>query len=145
MKGLIKMAKLSRKGKIALRAVVAVIIAAALLVAVLAVLARQAVSNYRGAAANQLNSVISGKTTGLTVRLRQVWLGDMLNGSYMAVDGHLYYALTRRLKPKRIVETGCGMSTILCSEALRKNESEGAPECEYTCIEPYPQPYLLTI
>jgi glycosyltransferase involved in cell wall biosynthesis len=67
----------------------------------------------------------------------------LINGGYMAVDGHLYYSLVRHLKPRRIVETGCGMSSLLCSTALARNEEEGAQPCVYTCIEPYPQPYLL--
>lgn len=66
----------------------------------------------------------------------------LINGGYMAVDGHLYYGLVRHLKPRRIIETGCGMSTLLCSTALARNEREGATACNYTCIEPYPQPYL---
>ena len=66
----------------------------------------------------------------------------LINGGYMAVDGHLYYGLVRSLKPRRIIETGCGMSTLLCSTALARNEQEHASACNYICIEPYPQPYL---
>lgn len=66
----------------------------------------------------------------------------LINHGYMAVDGNLYYGLVRHLKPRRIVETGCGSSSLLCSEALAQNLAEGY-EAKYTCIEPYPQPYLL--
>jgi hypothetical protein len=65
----------------------------------------------------------------------------LINGGYMAVDGNLYYGLVRHLKPGRIIETGCGMSSLLCSEALAANEAEGHAT-RYICIEPYPQPYL---
>ena len=66
----------------------------------------------------------------------------LINHGYMAVDGNLYYGLVRHLKPRRIVETGCGSSSLLCSEALMRNREEGHA-AKYTCIEPYPQPYLL--
>lgn len=66
----------------------------------------------------------------------------LINHGYMAVDGNLYYGLTRHLKPRRIVETGCGSSSLLCSAALERNAAEGS-QTEYICIDPYPQPYLL--
>lgn len=66
----------------------------------------------------------------------------LINHGYMAVDGNLYYGLVRHMKPRRIVETGCGSSSLLCSEALARNMAEGY-ETKYTCIEPYPQSYLL--
>jgi hypothetical protein len=65
----------------------------------------------------------------------------LINGSYMAVDGNVYYGLVRHLKPKRIIEVGCGMSTLLCSEALARNVNSGYTT-DYTCIEPYPQEFL---
>jgi len=65
----------------------------------------------------------------------------LINHGYMAVDGNLYYGLVRHLKPKRIIETGCGSSSLLCSAALERNKAEGV-STKYTCIDPYPQPYL---
>ena len=60
----------------------------------------------------------------------------LLNGRFMAVDGNVYYGLVRSLKPKRILEVGCGCSTLLASDAVRKNQDEGAVS-ELICVEPY--------
>jgi predicted O-methyltransferase YrrM len=60
----------------------------------------------------------------------------LLNGRFMAVDGNVYYGLIRSLKPKRILEVGCGYSTLLASDAVRKNRDDGA-ETVLTCVEPY--------
>lgn len=62
----------------------------------------------------------------------------LINGGYMAVDGHLYYGLVRHLKPRRIVETGCGMSSLLCSTALARNEAEGAARAPTPVSNPSP-------
>jgi hypothetical protein len=62
----------------------------------------------------------------------------LLNGTYMAVDAHLYYALIRHLRPRRIVEVGAGQSTLVAGEACRRNEADGARRSELVCIEPYP-------
>ena len=61
----------------------------------------------------------------------------LLNGRFMAVDGNMYYSLIRRIKPKRILEIGCGFSTMLASDAIQKNRDEGAA-CRLICVEPYP-------
>jgi predicted O-methyltransferase YrrM len=60
----------------------------------------------------------------------------LLNGRFMAVDGDVYYALIRSIKPKRILEVGCGMSTLLASDAVQKNSEEGFAS-ELVCVEPY--------
>jgi predicted O-methyltransferase YrrM len=56
-------------------------------------------------------------------------------------DADLYYAILRTLKPKRIVEVGSGMSTLVAATALARNAAEGTPG-RMTCIEPYEQPWL---
>jgi len=61
----------------------------------------------------------------------------LLNGSYMAVDAHVYYALIRHGKPRRIVEVGGGNSSILAGMACERNREEGYP-AELIVIEPYP-------
>ncbi|HEY70206.1 MAG TPA: class I SAM-dependent methyltransferase [Anaerolineae bacterium] len=60
----------------------------------------------------------------------------LLNGRFMAVDGNVYYGLIRSLKPRRILEVGCGLSTILASDAVRENGEEGEVS-ELICVEPY--------
>jgi predicted O-methyltransferase YrrM len=66
----------------------------------------------------------------------------LVNGSYMAVDAHVYYALLRHHKPGRIVEIGSGQSTLLAAAAIRKNRQESGSTTELICVEPYPRPYL---
>ncbi len=57
-------------------------------------------------------------------------------GAFPKVDAEVAYALTRLLKPKRIVEIGTGFSTLVFAEALRANKAEGVG-CEFTSIDPY--------
>lgn len=65
----------------------------------------------------------------------------LVNGVYMAVDAHAYYAFIRELKPARIVEIGSGMSTLLAVDAVAENTKEGQP-ASLTAIEPYPAEFL---
>jgi hypothetical protein len=64
---------------------------------------------------------------------------NLINGNFMAVDAHFYYGLIRHLKPKRIVEIGCGNSTLLAASALKANalENPATRECKIVAIEPY--------
>jgi predicted O-methyltransferase YrrM len=56
------------------------------------------------------------------------------NSSFYSVDAEALYCFIRHFKPKRMIEIGSGMSTLLAAEALRKNELE----CDYTVIDPFP-------
>lgn len=69
----------------------------------------------------------------------------LVNGSYMAIDGNVYYSLIRHYKPRRVVEIGSGNSTILAATAIRKNLAEGGSETELISIEPYPNERLKQI
>jgi predicted O-methyltransferase YrrM len=62
----------------------------------------------------------------------------LLNGSYMAVDAHVYYSLIRQTNPERIVEIGCGYSTVLACAAARRNQQEFGRFPVITAIDPYP-------
>lgn len=62
------------------------------------------------------------------------------NKYFMDGDAMSYYAMIRRFKPKRIVEVGCGYSTLVASRAIEKN-GFGALHC----IEPYPRPWVKPI
>ncbi len=66
----------------------------------------------------------------------------LVNGTYMAIDGNLYYGLTRRHAPRRIIEIGSGNSTFLAAAAIRRNRAEGRAVSELIAIEPYPRPEL---
>lgn len=77
--------KSSRKLKIALWIVGIIIVLAGLVTVTLAVLARRAVSDYRGDATTQLNGVIDGKTSGVPVELDNVLFGETLSSDYKRV------------------------------------------------------------
>jgi hypothetical protein len=64
---------------------------------------------------------------------------NLINGNFMAVDAHMYYGLIRHLKPQKIVEIGCGNSTLLAASALKANAAEdpAAGGRTITAIEPY--------
>jgi hypothetical protein len=61
----------------------------------------------------------------------------LMNYAFMAVDAHVYYALIRARRPRRIVEIGSGFSTLVGVEAARRNRADGSP-CAVTAVEPYP-------
>ena len=65
----------------------------------------------------------------------------LINGNYMAVDAHVYYAFVRHFKPKRVVEIGSGNSTLVAAAAVRANLEEGR-RTELVAIEPFPGPGL---
>ncbi len=62
----------------------------------------------------------------------------LINGTFMAVDAHVYYALVRHIKPRRIVEIGGGNSSVLAGMACERNRAEGGPAPRLTVVEPYP-------
>ncbi|MCL2173741.1 hypothetical protein FWH58_00335 [Candidatus Saccharibacteria bacterium] len=93
MKGL----RTHRKLRIALWSVAIVVILTLLGGVILIVMARWAISDYRGDATTQLNDVIAGKTTGVPVQLRGVLLGETLSGDYRqikALDNEYQILLT---------------------------------------------------
>jgi glycine betaine/choline ABC-type transport system substrate-binding protein len=77
--------KMNRKLKIALLTGGIVVALALIGVVILAILTRQAVSNYRGAATEQINAVTNGETPGVPIELKGVLLGEVLNGDYKRV------------------------------------------------------------
>lgn len=44
----------------------------------------------------------------------------LINGTFMAGDGHTYYSLIRNIKPATIIEIGSGQSTLLANHAIDK-------------------------
>lgn len=63
------------------------------------------------------------------------------NSSYPMGDSELLYAMIRHFRPARIIEIGCGFSTLMMQNAVRRNRTEGH-DCVHTCIEPYEFPWL---
>ena len=63
------------------------------------------------------------------------------NGYFERVDAEVAYSFVRHRKPRRIVEIGCGFTTLLQAAALRRNAAEGFPG-ELIGIEPFPPRFL---
>jgi predicted O-methyltransferase YrrM len=60
--------------------------------------------------------------------------GFYLNNAYFAgADALVYYAMVRHFKPRRIVEVGCGFSSLLAARACRRNGYG-----DLVCIDPNP-------
>ncbi|MBI5574849.1 MAG: class I SAM-dependent methyltransferase [Deltaproteobacteria bacterium] len=62
----------------------------------------------------------------------------LLNGTFMAVDAQVYYALIRSFRPGRIMEVGGGRSSLLAGIACIRNREETGRESRLEVIEPYP-------
>ena len=65
------------------------------------------------------------------------------NGSYCSGDAEYLYNIIRHFKPKRVIEIGSGISTLMAQNAIKKNKTENSDyKCDHTCIEPYEQSWL---
>lgn len=64
----------------------------------------------------------------------------LFNDLFMAGDAHVYYAMIRHLKPRRVIEIGSGNSTLVAIKAGLANANEGGFAPELTAIEPNPWP-----
>jgi predicted O-methyltransferase YrrM len=63
------------------------------------------------------------------------------NRRFGAVDAEIAYAMVRQHRPRRVVEIGSGLSTLLLLEAVRANERDGV-RGELLACEPYPDDYV---
>ena len=61
------------------------------------------------------------------------------NQFWNSADALVQYGLARSRRPARVVEIGCGWSSLLLARALARNEEEGAPRGEVDLIEPFPR------
>jgi predicted O-methyltransferase YrrM len=61
------------------------------------------------------------------------------NDFWRSMDAVVHYGILRHFKPRRIVEIGCGWSSLLMARALERNPGETAVHQ----IEPYPREELL--
>ena len=50
--------------------------------------------------------------------------------------------MVRHFKPRRVVEVGCGWSSLVLRDALAKNDEEGNPWESFTGIDPFPPDWL---
>lgn len=61
------------------------------------------------------------------------------NGQYPALDAWLLEAMLRYLRPARLIEVGSGFSSLV---SARVNRELLGGSMRFTCIEPYPRPFL---
>lgn len=59
------------------------------------------------------------------------------NYMYGPVDAEVLYAMVRAHKPRRLIETGSGFSSMVITRALAANADQGH-ECAYEIFDPYP-------
>jgi len=59
------------------------------------------------------------------------------NPAFHGMDAIIYYYMIRYFKPKRLVEIGCGYSTLIAAKAVLLNKVT-----EFVCIEPYPPAFI---
>jgi predicted O-methyltransferase YrrM len=65
------------------------------------------------------------------------------NGSFVSGDAEYLYSLLRLVKPRKLIEIGCGYSTLMARSAIARNrKDELTYTCEHICIEPFEQPWL---
>lgn len=65
------------------------------------------------------------------------------NGWFGSGDAEMLYNMVRRFRPARVIEVGCGYTTLLFEEALRRNaKDDPAYRYEHWCVEPYENPWL---
>lgn len=61
------------------------------------------------------------------------------NSQFSWLDARALFALLRAWRPKQIIEVGSGYSSLLIADVNRRF-CEGS--VDFTCIEPYPRPFL---
>jgi predicted O-methyltransferase YrrM len=62
------------------------------------------------------------------------------NGQYPPLDAWLLESILRQFEPHRMIEVGCGFSTLV---SARVNRDHFDSRIHITCIEPYPRPFLI--
>lgn len=68
---------------------------------------------------------------------------SMENGWFGPGDAEFLYQLIRLRKPRRVMEIGGGLSTLVARMAIEANTAENPGDgCRHTCIEPYEAPWL---
>ena len=61
------------------------------------------------------------------------------NSQFGWLDSRSLFVLMRAWRPRRIIEVGSGYSSLLMADVNRRYLGG---ECEITCIEPFPRPFL---
>lgn len=64
-------------------------------------------------------------------------------GPFLSGDSEILFNMIRSFKPNRIIEIGCGHSSLMIQHAINYNKKEFTNyTCEHTCIEPYENNWL---
>lgn len=61
------------------------------------------------------------------------------NGFFSRLDAWVLQAMLRRFRPRRMIEIGCGWSSLVTA---RVNREHLGGAMEFTCIEPFPAEFL---
>lgn len=65
------------------------------------------------------------------------------NSQFNAGDSEYLYNIIRYFKPNRIIEIGCGFSTLMIRNAISQNKRDNINyNCNHICIEPYEVKWL---
>ena len=67
------------------------------------------------------------------------WKNPFFNNA----DALAYYGLIRARKPARVIEIGCGWSSLLLAKAVLANDAQTGRRTEVTQVEPYPRKNVL--
>jgi hypothetical protein len=73
--------------------------------------------------------------------LSYYWNNDFWRG----IDAFVHYALLRHIKPIRVVEIGCGWSSLLLKRALHGTEISDGVKASVHQIEPYPRSEIMAV
>ncbi|MEE1946846.1 class I SAM-dependent methyltransferase [Pedobacter sp. KR3-3] len=64
-------------------------------------------------------------------------------GAFLSGDAEYLFNMIRLFKPQRIIEVGCGSSTLMIQHAIEYNKKDSAGyDCKHICIEPYENDWL---
>ena len=64
------------------------------------------------------------------------------NNSFVGGDADFLYQFIRAYKPPKVIEIGCGSSTKIIRQALRKNREINKSSTKHICVEPYRESFL---
>ena len=64
------------------------------------------------------------------------------NGSFESGDAEFLFNFIRHIKPRKVIEIGCGTSTKIIQKAIGKNDIAENRVTSHVCVEPYEQPWL---
>lgn len=67
-------------------------------------------------------------------------------GPFCSGDAEMLFCFIRYFKPRRIVEIGCGHSTLMIQHAISYNlRDDPSYQCDHVCIEPFENTWLTAL